>query len=190
MKQFKIFLTLLVIGRAATVNAQQVIAKFRSLTYVTYEIAGKKAVIKDIVEISEDGKARCRSVWYNGIADTTYQLTESKLKQLNRVFNGAKPLKSFMESTKLPENEHFAGPLEYVVYTNNLGGEDHLTIVSPFMNNEFNEALEYLGINPSKIKYKGKTIINPGLARQILSSEKQATYIPKIEEQPTVLELH
>jgi len=150
MKRNKFFLILLSIGCTAMVKAQQVTAKFRSLTYVTYETVGENVVIKDIVEINKDGRARYRSVWYNGIADTTYQLTNDKLKQLNEIFNGTKPLKSFMQSTKLPENRHFAGPLDYIEYTSKVGGTDHLTIVSPFMSKEFNEALDYLAAIPLK----------------------------------------
>lgn len=182
----KILLIYLLLAFVAGANAQNVKPKFKSLTYVTYETEGAKTFIKDLTEIDGNGKAHFRSIWYNGIADTTYQLANEKIEQLNGIFDGTHPLKSFMERTKLEDGHHFGGSFDYVTYTGTNNKTESLTIVSPFMSNVFNKALEGTVILPSKIKYKGKVINNPALEDQILRSEKRASYLPKIEQPPSV----
>jgi hypothetical protein len=185
----KLLLICLLLAYAIGINAQDVKPKFKSLTYVTYETEGTKVIIKDLTEIDGNGKAHFRSIWYNGIADTTYQLAKDKIEQLNGIFDGTHPLKSFMEKTKLEAGHHFGGSFDYVTYTGTNNTTKSLTIVSPFMSKVFNDALQGIIILPSKTKYKGKVISNPALADQIFRSEKRATYLPKIEEPPTVKEL-
>ncbi|MBL4675882.1 MAG: hypothetical protein JKY70_06725 [Mucilaginibacter sp.] len=170
-------------------NAQDTNPKFKSLTYITYEIEAGKAVIKDIMEIDNIGKVRYQSVWYEGIADTTYQLSSERIAKLNAIFNGERPLKSFMIKNKLEKGSHFAGPYEYVNYTLPNGKAEEFTIASIFMSETFNDAVDRLAVSPSKIAREGKTIKRPLLQKKILLSEKRSTYLPKIEEPPTVKDL-
>jgi hypothetical protein len=174
---------------AAKIQAQQTKPQFKYLTYITYETtASKEVIINDIVIVDATGKAHYKSVWYNGIADTTYQLSVIKIQQLNRVFNGSKPLRDYMDRTELPKGSHFGGSYSYASYIDNHGKTENFTVVSPFMSADFNDALSALIIMPSKIAYPGKTINNAVLSKQILLSEKRSKYLPKIEEPPSVME--
>nr|WP_294943434.1 hypothetical protein [uncultured Mucilaginibacter sp.] len=171
-------------------NAQKVKPLFSAITDVIYETNSQnKAVIKNIVEVNSQGVVHYRSVWYNGIADTTYQLQDTTINKLNKFFNGTKPLTGYMLTDKLKPGHHFGGDLEYVSYTDTRNKTDSFILVTPFLIPALNDVLGEIDIMPSKIAYKGKAITNPPLSKQIKITESRCSYIPKIEEPPTVMEL-
>ena len=171
-------------------NAQKVKPLFNTITDVVYRTDSKNnPVIENIVEVNAKGVVHYRSVWYNGIADTTYQLQDTSITKLNKFFNGAKPLTGYMLTDKMNPGHHFAGPLEYVSYTGNGNKTDSFILVAPFVIPALNDVLREINIMPSKIAYKGKTITNLTLSKQIKITEARCSYIPKIEEPPEVMEL-
>ncbi|MDT3403152.1 hypothetical protein [Mucilaginibacter terrae] len=165
----------------------QVKPAFKELTYVTYETdeLKKHATIKDLLVIDANGQVKYKSVYYNGIADTIYKLTEAQVTKLNSIFNGQKPLKEYVIKTKMPGTMRFAGPFDYIIYESKDGKKDELTIVAPFMADEFNKALDYLAKGPAKADKRVKKIKNEILENQILKCEKATANLPKVELPPS-----
>ncbi|WCT10178.1 hypothetical protein [Mucilaginibacter jinjuensis] len=172
-----------------TADAQEIVKPtFKYLSHITYSVTlNEKVEIRDIVEINEKGQLHLRSKYYNGVADTTYQLSNNTIKKLNEIFNGNTPLNSYMTTKKLQNGHHFAGPLEYLDYIDQQNKSHQIIIVEPFMESRFNEALDNLAILPSKGNTNLKEVKDPTLEDQILKTHKAASYIPKIEEPPPMM---
>jgi hypothetical protein len=135
MNLVKIFITSFFLVVCSIANAQKVKPQFKKLTDIIYEIDStgntKKIIIKDYFEIDSNGRAHLKSVYYNGIADTTYRLSDTSISRLNKIFNGSKSLKSYMMTNKLPAGDHFYGPLEFVSYTSINNTMDNIIVVTP-----------------------------------------------------------
>lgn len=169
-------------------NAQSVKPAFKEFIYASYTTsgAGKNVhlTIRDVTRIDALGNVHVRSVYYNGVADTTYRLKESKLKELNAIFNGKQPLAHYVVRTKMEPGMHFGGTYDYIHYTDLDGKQDEITLASPFMSDDFNKALDYLVIGPSKADQKVRSIKDLALAAAILNSEKRTKDLPPIEQPP------
>jgi len=171
-------------------NAQSVKPAFKKLWFASYETAkpGKvKAVaVKDLIEITETGAVHFRTVYYNGVADTTYQLAEDLIIKLNKIFNGDKKLESRMVANRLKPGEHYAGNLSLISYVDHKDKIDNFIYVEPFMNDQFNDLMQKLPILPSKVSYKGQIIEDKAIENQIIESNNVCTYLPDISLPPSI----
>jgi hypothetical protein len=190
----KIKSSLLVVLLCIAINALSQVAEkpvFKQLTYATYEsfFVGKveKAEILDLLEIDAYGKVHYRSKYYNGVADTVYQLNNKAIKKLNKIFNGKMRLKSYLLKTKLKEGSHYGGNFDYLSYVDSSNQSDEIIVVNPFMTKEFNDALDGLGIPPHKANKKVKKIQDNLLTTKILQCQKSTNYLPKIELPPPAM---
>ncbi|NHA04180.1 hypothetical protein G7092_10260 [Mucilaginibacter sp. HC2] len=166
---------------------------FKYWVHATYETklsgAKKQVEISDLQEINEAGLAHLKTKYYKGVTDTSFYLSDDQIQKLNTIFNGSKKLTSYMVANKLPPGRHYAGPLEYLYYIDARGKSDELLLVDAFMDDGFNQLVQSVFILPSKVDQKVKSIKNPVLTGKILKCESSCTYLPKIEQPPTVLEI-
>jgi hypothetical protein len=167
--------------------------RFKQLMYVEYEThvikSNEVAEITAILTINAAGLVHLQSKYYNGVADTTYHLSNDLMNQLNDVADGSKKLKTNMVADKLPAGHHFGGNFEFLSAVSNAGKKDELIVVAPFMTGRFNKLMEDIWINPSAADTKVKNIKDPELSARIIALEKQCTYLPKIEQPPTIMEI-
>lgn len=147
----------------------------------------EKIVFRDVVDIDENAQIKFKSKYYNGVADTTYQLSNNIIKKLNNIFNGSNSLNSYMVTNKLRSGSHFAGPLQYLKYVDGHNKTFEFIIVFPFMAERFNEALRNLVILPTKANRDIKEIDDSKLEGRIFKTQKASMYIPKIEEPPPMM---
>ena len=190
MKSKKLFLLTALLAIASSLLAQtKITPKFKHIIYATYGRSvfnrAEAFSIKDLLEIDEAGVAHFKSQYYNGVADTTYQLSNEAIRKLNIIFNGEAKLKTNIVRTQMEEGSHFGGSYDYVSYIAKAGNKDELIVVTPFMKDEFNAAFDRLAKLPKKANKKVKSINDPVLKAQILKCQEAATYLHKIEEPPT-----
>jgi hypothetical protein len=156
MRSKKVFLLTALLAIASGLLAQTKISpKFKHITYVTYgrNVFNRAEAfsIKDLLEIDETGLAHFKSQYYNGVADTTYQLSNEAIRKLNIIFNGKDKLKTNIVRTQMEEGSHFGGSYDYVSYIDKAGNKDELIVVMPFMKDEFNAAFDRLAKLPRKM---------------------------------------
>ena len=158
------------------------------MVYYRIEGSGKnqKVNIEDYKEINEDGQYHYITHYYNGIADTTFQLPDTTIVKFNKIFNGSKKLKSYMVTDKLSGNQHFGGELQFFSCAYSNGTIDNFIVVAAFMDKSLYDVLFYRFKWPSKAAYKGQSVSNQSIERQILKYHNACKYIPKIEEPPTI----
>lgn len=182
-----LFSTLSLLLILSSFASAQVKPSFKKLTYVSYETDALKqnATIRGLLVIDANGKVNFKIFYYNGVADTIYKLTITEVEKLNNIFNGEKKLKDFVVRTKMPGTMRYAGSFKYITYVANNGETDELTIVPPFMEDEFNNTLVNISKRPKKVNPKVKQIKDLSLEKQILICEKATPYLPKIELPPS-----
>jgi hypothetical protein len=169
--------------------AQSVKPAFKKFVYVTYEPSpsGKSIVIDYLLEVDEFGTVHYKSKYDDGIGDTTYKMPDSLITELNKIANGKRKLKSYMTINKLPDGEHFAGPLEFMSLTADNGISDNFIVVMPFMTQDFIEIMDKVSyLRFPRLIQKGKTMATKTLMAKIINYQNASKYIPKIEEPPTV----
>jgi hypothetical protein len=172
------------------VNAQTTKPKFKKIIMVTYRIdqSGKnqRVIIESYREINENGQFHLIIPYYNGIADTAFQLSDNNMLKFNKIFDGSRKLKSYMVTNKLSGSQHFDGELEFISCTYNDNTVDNFIVIAAFMDKSFCDVLFYQYPWPSKVAYKGKTINNQFIESQILKYHNTCTYIPKTDEPPAI----
>lgn len=165
----------------------QVQPLFKHITYVDYEIKksakSQHIVIKTITEIDATGLVNFKSIFYNGVADTTYRLSDQTIATLNKYFNGSK-IKKYQVRSKL---EHQGGDLSYLAYTSKNNKSDETIIVDSFMDDDFYKTLLSISIAPRKANKKVKSINNPVIEQKISKCIKATPDLPIEEEPPPAL---
>jgi hypothetical protein len=69
----------------------------------------------------------------------SFKLNEAELKKLNSIFFATKPLKTYLERTKLEKNQLYAGSYDFyrVSYSNNT--KDSICLIVPFVSDQFRQ---------------------------------------------------
>ncbi len=192
----KIFLTLFILTAHATVNAQQIKPKFKKLQCATYttDLSGKDTIVicTEYIEINEIGQANYKSKIGRRVdlfMDTTYQLTDTLIAKLNKIFDGNSKLYSYMIADKLPNGTHYGGPLKFIRFTDNNGITQNFIDVRPLMSRNFTVLLDEIVHRPKTILHKTEPIQNKSLEDQIIKCQNSCGYTPKVEQPPTVIRI-
>jgi len=124
------------------------------------------------------------------MSDTTYRVPDSLIIAFNQTLNGKKKLKQHLTTNKLSPGEHYAGPFEFITYTDDNGKTDSMVIVMGFLDDELQSIVDKIWHLPfGRIVKQGKVYRNKILEAQVLKSHKECKYAPVIEAPPTVKEL-
>ncbi len=171
-----------------TVAQNRVQPLFKHLTFADYEVKKsakrEQVVITTITEVDGTGQVNYKSVFYNGVADTTYRLSDQTIADLNKYFNGSK-IKKFQVRNKL---EHHGGDLSYLAYISKSNKSDEMIIVDGFMDDDFYKTLLSISTSPSKANKKIKSINKPVIEQKILKCIKATPNLPSEEEPPPAMD--
>jgi hypothetical protein len=170
------------------VQAQNVKPKFKKLVLVSYRSSGKKGAQSIIAEgyreIDENGVLHYKKkIYRNDVADTSYRVSDDLINDLNEIFDGKRKLKSHMITDKLPEGMvGYAGPLEYITYTDYNDKSDNLIIYMPFMDERFTALMNKIyRLEFPKKPRSDNNIISETFQNQITKDHNACKYVPSTE---------
>jgi hypothetical protein len=174
-----------------SIQAQHVKPKFKKLIYVPYnvDLLGKDTIhyIGEYLEINENGQAHYTIKYGGNIAearDTTYQLPDTLITKLNKMFNDKSKLDSYRVTDRLSNGFTYKGRLTFISFID-LKENIHFYIdVEPYMNKGFNAALNATIHRASNITYKNIILDTKELFSQIMKTQQSCKYCAKIEEIP------
>jgi hypothetical protein len=122
MRLINLYFTLCLFAFAVVANAQTVKPRFKELTLAVYQpndsAKALGVTIYTYYKINSDGiihfilnDFNTSSHNFTGITnDTTYRLSDKIITELNKVFNGETPLKSYIVLEQLPHAVMLSGP--------------------------------------------------------------------------------
>jgi len=149
MNKIKLFLAFVIAGTSASAYAQQVKPTIKKIIYVPYflQLSGKDTVhfIRDRLEVNENGYAHYTITYYTrprSTYDTTYQLPDTLIARLNKIFNVKSDLESFRISDKQPNGFAYKGELIFISFMDLIGKTHSYIDAWPYMSKEFNAALK------------------------------------------------
>ncbi len=182
---------ILICTLSTLVTAQQAKPVFKKLVYATYQStqSGKdlKIAIKNYLEFDKNGSLHYLRNTNGGLLDTTYKISNDLMIELNKVFDGKKKLRTHLARSKSPEGAHFSGPLEFISLTNNHDTTDNFIVVDGFVSENLTHILNKISALPaSNVYHVGKVFKNNTFESKIRMAHKACTYLPKIEEAPTL----
>jgi hypothetical protein len=185
MYKAKLIFSLILLSVSCAVVAQNVKPGFKQFLLVTYRpndpVNPGKMKIEKSLEINGKGHAELKLNYTEGIADTTYQLSETLITRLNKIFNGKQELKSYMIKDRFPEGTTFRGALLYLSYTDDKDVIHNFIVVPPFMSQEFNDLLDQVTLTPENVIYtKNITIPFKSLGSRIITCEKNSKYLNSV----------
>jgi hypothetical protein len=189
MKIIRFPLLLLCLSFFCLSDAQQEKPHFKKFIQVIYEptASGKSILIDYSLEIDESGTVHYKAKYDDGVGDTTYKISDSLTMELNKLFNGKRKLRSYMDTDKMPEAQHFAGPLEFISLADENGTVDNFIVVMPFMSKDFADVMDKVSyLRFPRISQKHKAMATPALITEILVCQNKSIYIPKIEQPPAI----
>jgi hypothetical protein len=171
-----------------TIQAQNVKPKFKKLIYVPYnvDLSGKDTIhyIGEYLEINENGQAHYTVIYGGNIAearDTTYQLPDTLITKLNKIFNDKSKLDSYRVTDRLSNGLTYKGRLIFISFTD-LKENIHFYIdIKPYMNKGFNATLDATIHRASNITYKNIILDTKELFSQIMKAQESCKYCSKIE---------
>jgi hypothetical protein len=181
MNLIKLFIiAMLLCASSISMQAQQVKPKFKKILYTDFYLnkSDKNHTLNLInyLEIDENGKARFKLKNNPGILDTTYQLNDTLIVRLNKVFNGDIKLKSFMVKDKYPEGTYYMGSLHFIKFVDYKNLTHNFIVVPPFMDQNFNELLEDILFRPSDKAYQDQIFQDKTLESQIVKCLNTSQY--------------
>jgi hypothetical protein len=194
MNKIKIFLVIAVAFITYTSGAQQVKPKFKELKLITYTIeglgAGQYVVITHILEIDKNGLAHKLDNFYldGYIKDTTYQIPDTLIVRLNKIFNGDLPLERHRITDRMPGE--YEGPPEFISYQAVNKITDNFGFIDSYIDKELNDVVWDMSKPWPQKRQIGKTYHNKELEAVILKYHLACKYLPqKTHEPPRVSSL-
>jgi hypothetical protein len=196
-----LFLFAIVLFAFEKVDAQQIKPKFKKLAYVPYYIglSGKDTVIviRDYLEINEKGLAHYTVIYGSHVPsarDTTYQLPDTSIAKLNKVFDGNSNLESYRIANKLPNGMVYGGQLKFISFTDYNNVTHCFIDVKPYMSRYFNTMLDEIIHRASNVINKDISLQDKARTNQIIECQSACKYCAKIVDPstlppPTVKEL-
>ena len=182
-------ISILLCAFSITIQAQQVKPKFKKLIYVPYyvDLSGKDTIhyIGEYLEINENGQAHYTIIYGGKVAearDTTYQLPDTLITKLNKIFNGKSKLDSYRVADRLSNGFIYQGRLIFITLTDLKENTHSYIDVKPYMNQEFNAALDATIHRASNITYKNIILDTKELFSQIMKTQESCKYCAKIED--------
>jgi hypothetical protein len=174
---------------STTIQAQNVKPKFKKLIYVPYnvDLSGKDTIhyIGEYLEINENGQAHYTVIYGGNVAearDTTYQLPDTLITKLNKIFNGNSKLDSYRIADRQSNGFIYKGRLIFISLTDLKENTHSYIDVKPYMNQEFNAALNATIHRASNITYKNIILDTKVLFSQIMKTQESCKYCAKIED--------
>jgi len=170
-------------------QAQNVKPEFKKLIYVPYflQLSGKDTVhyIGEHLEINGDGQAHYTRIYGNHVAearDSTYQLPDTLVTKLNKIFNGKSNLESYRIADRLPNGYVYKGQLIYISFTDMRGKVHQYIDVKPYMSKEFNATLAATIRIAKNITRKDIVLDDKALVDEIIKTQEDCKYCSKIEQ--------
>ena len=202
MRLIILYFVLYLLSFAMLANAQTVKPKFKELTLAFYQPNDSAKTLGITMyayyKINSDGiihfifnEFNTASHNFTGITrDTSYQLSDKMIIELNKIFNGEKNLRSYMVIDKLPKGVIISGPGNFITYKTDNGKTDNLIFSQSFFGANVNLVLNRIFFAQlARTTHSGKIYHDRALEAQIIKYHKACNCIPKTEEPPTVKEL-
>ena len=171
-----------------SVQAQNVKPKFKKLIYVPYylQLSGKDTVhyIGEYLEINENGQAHYIIAFTSRpeVRDTVYQLPDTLIEKLNKIFNEKSKLDSYRIAEKQPNGFIYKGRLIFLSFID-LNDKPHYYIdVKPYMSPEFNMVLDAIIHRARHVTYEDMRLDTKELLNQIIKIQAECKYCSKIED--------
>jgi len=189
MDRIKILLLVVTAFVVSASQAQQVKPKFKKLLYVPYylSLSGKDTVhfIQDRLEVNEQGMGHYTITYYthpHHTYDTTYQLADTLVAKLNKIFNEKSDLESYRKSDKQDNGFAYKGQLIFISFTDLKGKTHNYIDVRPYMMQEFNAVLK-AAIQRARITTEKEFVFDDKvLLSQIIKTQEACSYCEKIEQ--------
>ncbi len=179
-------------------QAQNVKPEFKKFVYVTYQASdiGNKKVIRPeaIMEMNDEGTMhRFSNTYFDNsanlsftgilVADTTYQVSDSLMSKLNKVFEDKTNLIQPTEFRKSHKKQDYHGPYIFISFTDNNGGIHNLIIADFFdINIEFRKILIKFLYERAKTNRGNEPIIrDKQLEAMILKYHSNCKNLPQLQ---------
>lgn len=168
---------------SSSVSAQQVKPKFKELKLIEYTIEGlgkaQYVVITNIVKIDKNGRLHNLANYYldGYIKDTTYQVADTLLVKLNKIFNGETQLEKYRKTDQLPGK--YEGPPMFITYQAANKTIDNFGFIDSHINRDLHNAVWSMNRPWPHEKQIGKTYHNKQLEALILKYHLACKYLPQ-----------
>lgn len=181
-----------------SVQAQNVKPAFKKFVFVTYRASdvGNKKVIRPeaIIKVGSDGiMHRISNTYFDNsanlsftgilVADTTYQVPDSLMSKLNRVFEDKSNLVQPTEFRKLHKKQSYYGPYMFISFIDNDRSTHNLIIADLFDRNiEFRNILIKFLYEHSKMNRGNEPVMrDKQLEATILKYHDECKNLPQLQ---------
>jgi hypothetical protein len=189
-----LIVSLLAFSVTFSTTAQQVKPKFKELKLIEYTIEGlgkgQYVVITNILEIDKNGHAHDLANFYldGYIKDTTYQVADTLMVKLNKIFNGDMQLEKHRKIDRLPGK--YEGPPMFITYQAANNTIDSFGFIDNYIDQGLHNTVWSMSKPWPNKKQTGKTYHNRQLEALILKYHLACKYLPqKTDELPRVKSL-
>jgi hypothetical protein len=198
MSNTKLLFSFVFLSISCTVAAQNVKPEFKKFVYVTYRassIDNKKIIRPEaIMEVNSDGiMHRFFNIYFDNSAnlsfrgmlggDTTYQVADSLISKLNKIFKDKSNLVQPREFKKSNKSGDYYGPYMFIQFTDNNGSTYELIIADLFDRNiEFRTILIKFLRERSNMNRGNETIVrDQQLEATILKFHINCKSLPQLQ---------
>jgi hypothetical protein len=199
MNLIKLFFIVTSLSFFGVANAQNVKPKFKKLIFIGYYANTMSEhgphIIDYTIQFNENDSVHYTANNFGrnnvyGMSDTTYTIPDTLMKELNKIFNGKKALRSHMITDKLPNGDTtYAGHIYFITYTSGQNTSDSFIAVQPFLDKELSGLVDKItSIQRARAIIRRKIYKDSSLEARILDYQKTCKYIPHVPP-PTVKSL-
>ena len=118
-----------------------------------------------------------------GMSDTIYRVPDSLVRELNKIFNGKRALKSHMITNKLKNGDStYSDHIYFVKYIGANNTSDSFIAVQPFLDDQFSKLIDKVASIPRGKRWSNRKIYHDAeMENMVLDEQKKCDYIPKPE---------
>lgn len=184
---------------AISTQAQNIKPKFKNITFIGYYASAMTNTGPRIMDYSiifnndsihyTANNFAMKNHEY-GMSDTAYHIPDTLMRDINKIFDGKKLLKSHMITNKLKNGDStYSDHIYFITYDAGKTSPDSFIVVQPFLDKQLSGLIDKITSLPrGKIIMKRKIYNDRALENQVLECQKTCNYIPK-PTPPTLKEL-
>jgi len=192
-------LAIFLLASVVRLHAQNVKPKFKNITFIGYYASamtntGPRIMDYSIIFSNDSVHYTANNFAMKnheyGMSDTAYRIPDTLTRDLNKISDGKKLLKSHMITNKLKNGDStYSDHIYFITYDAGKTSPDSFIAVQPFLDKQLSGLIDKITSLPrGKIIMKRKIYHDRALENQVLECQKTCNYIPK-PTPPTLKEL-